>query len=156
MGIRHEPAHTVIEISSRDQRHDRRCIDHRDRQLYDPGQDLGIDSDCHRRCDHGHGTDTPKLKRDKKYKPAERRTDKDQRQVAGFDMEDHGKPAAGQSGSDDLKDLDDANIGLAGSPTKIAKASDKVRKGAGEKVVPESPEEAVEYIVGKMKEKHVI
>ncbi len=33
-----------------------------------------------------------------------------------------------------LKDVDDANIGLAGSPTKIAKASDKVRKGAGEKV----------------------
>ncbi len=57
---------------------------------------------------------------------------------------------------DDLKDLDDANIGLAGSPTKIAKASDKVRKGAGEKVVPESPDEAVSYIVGKLKEKHVI
>ena len=34
----------------------------------------------------------------------------------------------------DLPELDDANIGLAGSPTKIAKASDKVRKGAGEKV----------------------
>ena len=59
-------------------------------------------------------------------------------------------------GRDDLKDLDDANIGLAGSPTKIAKASDKVRKGAGEKVVPESPDEAVSYIVGKLKEKHVI
>ena len=59
-------------------------------------------------------------------------------------------------GRDDLKDLDDANIGLAGSPTKIAKASDKVRKGAGEKVVPESPDEAVGYIVGKLKEKHVI
>ncbi|MCR5789063.1 MAG: electron transfer flavoprotein subunit beta/FixA family protein [Lachnospiraceae bacterium] len=57
---------------------------------------------------------------------------------------------------DDLKDLDDANIGLAGSPTKIAKASDKVRKGAGEKVVPESPDEAVSYIVSKLKEKHVI
>ncbi len=59
-------------------------------------------------------------------------------------------------GRDDLKDLDDSNIGLAGSPTKIAKASDKVRKGAGEKVVPESPEDAVSYIVGKLKEKHVI
>ena len=33
-----------------------------------------------------------------------------------------------------LLTLDDANIGLAGSPTKIAKASDKVRKGAGEEV----------------------
>ena len=59
-------------------------------------------------------------------------------------------------GRDDLTDLDDANIGLAGSPTKIAKASDKVRKGAGEKVVPESPEEAVAYIVGKLDEKHII
>ncbi len=59
-------------------------------------------------------------------------------------------------GRDDLKDLDAANIGLAGSPTKIAKASDKVRKGAGEKVVPESFDEAVGYIVGKLKEKHVI
>ena len=49
-----------------------------------------------------------------------------------------------------------SNLGLAGSPTKIAKASDKVRKGAGEKVVPESPEEAVKYIVGKLAEKHVI
>ena len=59
-------------------------------------------------------------------------------------------------GRNDLKDVDDANIGLAGSPTKIAKASDKVRKGAGEKVAPDSPEEAVSYIVGKLQEKHVI
>ncbi len=59
-------------------------------------------------------------------------------------------------GRADLKDVDDSNLGLAGSPTKIAKASDKVRKGAGEKVVPDSPEDAVEYIVGKMKEKHIV
>ncbi|GFI65860.1 caffeyl-CoA reductase-Etf complex subunit CarD [Lachnospiraceae bacterium] len=59
-------------------------------------------------------------------------------------------------GRADLKDVDDSDLGLAGSPTKIAKASDKVRKGAGEKVVPESPEDAVAYIVGKFKEKHVI
>ncbi|MBQ3774179.1 MAG: electron transfer flavoprotein subunit beta/FixA family protein [Pseudobutyrivibrio sp.] len=58
-------------------------------------------------------------------------------------------------GRDDLTDLDDANIGLAGSPTKIAKASDKVRKGAGEKVAID-PKESVDYIVGKLKEKHVI
>ncbi len=58
-------------------------------------------------------------------------------------------------GRDDLTDLDDANIGLAGSPTKIAKASDKVRKGAGEKVALD-PQESVDYIVGKLKEKHVI
>ncbi len=58
-------------------------------------------------------------------------------------------------GRADLKDVEDCNLGLAGSPTKIAKASDKVRKGAGEKVAPDSPEEAVSYIVGKMKEKHL-
>ena len=58
-------------------------------------------------------------------------------------------------GRDDLKDLDDANIGLAGSPTKIAKASDKVRKGAGEKVNLDATE-SVDYIMGKLLEKHVI
>ena len=59
-------------------------------------------------------------------------------------------------GRADLKDVEDCNLGLAGSPTKIAKASDKVRKGAGEKVTPDSPEEAVSYIIGKLTEKHVI
>ena len=59
-------------------------------------------------------------------------------------------------GRADLKDVDDDNLGLKGSPTKIAKASDKVRKGAGEKVTPDSPEDAVAYIVGKLAEKHVI
>ena len=46
------------------------------------------------------------------------------------------------------------NMGLAGSPTKIAKASDKVRKGAGEKITLDT-EEAVSYLLGKMTEKHV-
>ena len=59
-------------------------------------------------------------------------------------------------GRADLKDVEDCNLGLKGSPTKIAKASDKVRKGVGEKVAPESPEDAVSYIVGKLKDKHVI
>ena len=45
-------------------------------------------------------------------------------------------------------------MGLAGSPTKIAKASDKVRKGAGEKITLDT-EEAVAYLLGKMTEKHV-
>ena len=58
-------------------------------------------------------------------------------------------------GRADLKDVDDSNLGLAGSPTKIAKASDKVRKGAGEKVTLD-PEEAVDYIMDKLAEKHVI
>ncbi len=59
-------------------------------------------------------------------------------------------------GRADLKDVDDANLGLKGSPTKIAKASDKVRKGAGEKVAFDSVDESVDYIMGKLKEKHVI
>ncbi len=58
-------------------------------------------------------------------------------------------------GRADLKDVDDANLGLKGSPTKIAKASDKVRKGAGEKVSLD-PDESVSYIVDKLKVKHVI
>ncbi len=58
-------------------------------------------------------------------------------------------------GRADLKDVADSNLGLKGSPTKIAKASDKVRKGAGEKVVLE-PEEGADYIFGKLKEKHII
>lgn len=58
-------------------------------------------------------------------------------------------------GRNDLKDVDDSDLGLAGSPTKIAKASDKVRKGAGEKVALET-DEAVSYIMDKLLEKHVI
>ena len=57
-------------------------------------------------------------------------------------------------GRKDLKDVEDSNLGLAGSPTKIAKASDKVRKGAGEKITLDT-EEAVSYLLGKMTEKHV-
>ena len=57
---------------------------------------------------------------------------------------------------DDLKDLDDANIGLAGSPTQIAKASDKVRKGKGVMMTAETPEEGVDYIMDKLLTKHVI
>ncbi|MCR5715747.1 MAG: electron transfer flavoprotein subunit beta/FixA family protein [Lachnospiraceae bacterium] len=59
-------------------------------------------------------------------------------------------------GRADLKDLDDANIGLAGSPTKIAKASDKVRKGAGTKVSDLGAAEAADYIVNTLAEKFVI
>ena len=58
-------------------------------------------------------------------------------------------------GRKDLKDVDDSNLGLKGSPTKIAKASDKVRKGAGEKVALD-PAESVDYIMDKLLTKHVI
>ncbi len=59
-------------------------------------------------------------------------------------------------GRADLKDVPDSDLGKVGSPTQIAKASDRVAKGAGEKVVPDSPKDAVDYIVGKLAEKHVI
>ena len=51
--------------------------------------------------------------------------------------------------------VDDSNLGLKGSPTQIAKASDKVRKGAGEKVALD-PAESVDYIMDKLLTKHVI
>ncbi len=59
-------------------------------------------------------------------------------------------------GRADLKDVDDSDLGLKGSPTKIAKASDKVRKGAGEKVAFDTPDESVKYIMDKLTEKHII
>ncbi len=58
-------------------------------------------------------------------------------------------------GRANLVDVEDSNLGLKGSPTQIAKASDKVRKGAGE-VVNLDAAESVDYILGKLKEKHVI
>ena len=58
-------------------------------------------------------------------------------------------------GRADLVDVDDSNLGLKGSPTQIAKASNKVRKGAGEKVTLDASE-SVDYIMDKLKEKHVI
>ncbi|MDR0964829.1 MAG: electron transfer flavoprotein subunit beta/FixA family protein [Clostridium sp.] len=54
-----------------------------------------------------------------------------------------------------LVDVEDSNLGLKGSPTQIAKASDKVRKGVGEKVNL-GPAESVDYLIGKLKAKHVI
>lgn len=58
-------------------------------------------------------------------------------------------------GRANLVDVEDSNLGLKGSPTQIAKASDKVRKGAGEKVNLD-PTESVNYIIDKLKVKHVI
>lgn len=58
-------------------------------------------------------------------------------------------------GRQDLKDVDDRNIGLKGSPTQIARASDKVRKGAGEKVELDAGESA-SYLICKLTEKHII
>jgi len=59
-------------------------------------------------------------------------------------------------GRDDLKDLSDENIGLAGSPTKIAKASDKVRKGAGTILKDLDADGAAAAICNTLVEKHYI
>ncbi|MDD6259060.1 MAG: electron transfer flavoprotein subunit beta/FixA family protein [Erysipelotrichaceae bacterium] len=56
----------------------------------------------------------------------------------------------------DKLDVADDDIGKVGSPTVIAKASDKVAKGKGVVVTPESPNEAADYIVNVLSEKHVI
>ena len=56
----------------------------------------------------------------------------------------------------DQLDVEDCNIGKKGSPTVIAKASDKVAKGKGVQVTPDSPEDAADYIVKQLSEKHVI
>ena len=58
-------------------------------------------------------------------------------------------------GRANLVNVEDSNLGLKGSPTQIAKASDKVRKGAGEKVNLDAAE-SVDYIIDKLKVKHVI
>ena len=71
-----------------------------------------------------------------------------------FDAFDNGEVTVW--GRADLKDVDDKDLGLKGSPTKIARASDKVRKGAGETVQDLDPQGAVDYIMGKLTEKHVI
>ena len=56
----------------------------------------------------------------------------------------------------DKLDVDDSNIGLNGSPTKIAKASDKVAKGKGTVVTPDSPQEAADAIAAALVEKNII
>ena len=56
--------------------------------------------------------------------------------------------------ADDI-DVDKAELGLKGSPTKVKKSMTKEVKGAGE-IVREAPKNAAYYVVGKLKEKHYI
>ncbi len=59
-------------------------------------------------------------------------------------------------GRADLKDVDDSDLGLKGSPTKRSQRHlTRYVKGAGEKVVLD-PDESVAYLIGKFKEKHII
>ena len=60
-------------------------------------------------------------------------------------------------GFEDLKDMfDPANIGLKGSPTNVYKSFTKQAKGKGLYYKDLSAEEAVETIVAKLEEKHII
>lgn len=56
--------------------------------------------------------------------------------------------------ADDI-DVDKAVLGLKGSPTKVKKSMTKEVKGAGE-IVNKPADEAVSYVLGKLKEKHYI
>ena len=59
-------------------------------------------------------------------------------------------------GFDDLKDgLNPDHIGLNGSPTKVVTSFGKMAKGAGTKLEV-TPDEAVEAIIAKMEERHII
>ena len=57
-------------------------------------------------------------------------------------------------GRKDLPTLKDEDMGKDGSPTKIAKASDKVRKGKGTKVNLD-PEESVTYLMDQLTTRHI-
>lgn len=58
---------------------------------------------------------------------------------------------------DDLKnDLNPANIGLKGSPTNVFKSFTKQAKGVGTLHKEMSPDEAVEEIIAKLEERHII
>ncbi len=60
-------------------------------------------------------------------------------------------------GFDDLKDdLNPAHIGLKGSPTNVFKSFTKQAKGAGTIHKDLSPDEAVEAIIAKLEERHII
>lgn len=56
--------------------------------------------------------------------------------------------------ADDI-DVDKAELGLKGSPTKVKKSMTKEAKGKGE-IVNKSADEAVSYVLSKLKEKHYI
>ena len=55
----------------------------------------------------------------------------------------------------DKIDVDESKLGLKGSPTRVAKSFTKGVKGSGEKFEV-SEAEAVEIIINKLKEKHII
>lgn len=56
--------------------------------------------------------------------------------------------------ADDIE-VNKEDLGLKGSPTKVKKTMTKETKGAGE-LIKEAPQDAVKYVLGKLKEKHYI
>ena len=59
-------------------------------------------------------------------------------------------------GFEDLSDtINPDHIGLMGSPTKVVTSFGKMPKGAGTKL-DVTPDEAVEAIIAKMEERHII
>jgi electron transfer flavoprotein beta subunit len=60
-------------------------------------------------------------------------------------------------GFEDLKDtFDPKDIGLEGSPTNVFKSFGKMAKGKGTVLKDISPDEAIEAIIKKMEERHII
>lgn len=58
---------------------------------------------------------------------------------------------------EEITDLvDHSNLGLKGSPTKVKKSFTKQAKGAGQILEDVSADEAVEAIIAKLQEKHII
>ena len=55
-----------------------------------------------------------------------------------------------------LKTIDEANIGLKGSPTRVKQSFTKQPKAAGTVLKDLTPDEAVAAIVAKLKEKYII
>ncbi|MBQ9535336.1 MAG: electron transfer flavoprotein subunit beta/FixA family protein [Clostridia bacterium] len=52
-------------------------------------------------------------------------------------------------------EVDKANIGLSGSPTRVIRSYTRQGRGAGEKVEL-SPAESAEFVIGKLRERHVL
>jgi electron transfer flavoprotein beta subunit len=52
-------------------------------------------------------------------------------------------------------DIEPEKLGLKGSPTRVKKSFTKAQKGAGE-TFEVDPEEGVNIIINKLKEKHII
>ncbi|MDR2076737.1 MAG: electron transfer flavoprotein subunit beta/FixA family protein [Desulfovibrio sp.] len=53
-------------------------------------------------------------------------------------------------------DIDDSNLGLHGSPTRVYKSFTKALKGKGTVVTPDSPQESANWLVDRLRDKFVL